>query len=336
MKQVSKIPVDDTSRQSAGGSSKSPTSGVPPEIAVALLTGGGDRPYVFGLTTELLSKGAAVDLIGSDQLDGPEFKNKAGLNFFNLRGDQRPDVDFLNKVLRVARYYFKLFRYAATASPKIFHILWNNKIESLDRTLLMLYYKFLGKRIVLTAHNVNQAKRDCNDTPLNRLTLRIQYRLADHLFVHTEKMKLELIEEFGVRRTRITVIPFGINNAAPNTSLTSRDARRQLGIRDGEKTILFFGTITPYKGLEYLIEAFKQIHADNADYRLIVAGRLKDCEDYWGPIRESDAEWCGKRPNTCQCIFHFRRANGGLFQSGGRSCVAVPPRLPERCHVPGI
>jgi D-inositol-3-phosphate glycosyltransferase len=287
MKQISKIPVDDTSCQGAGGSSESATSGVAPEVAVALLTGGGDRPYVFGLTTELLSKGAAVDLIGSDQLDGPEFKNKAGLNFFNLRGDQRPDADFLSKVLRVARYYFKLFRYAATAKPKIFHILWNNKIESLDRTLLMLYYKALGKRIVLTAHNVNQAKRDCNDTPLNRLTLRIQYRLADHLFVHTEKMKLELIEEFGVRRTRITVIPFGINNAAPNTSLTSRDARRRLGIRDGEKTILFFGTITPYKGLEYLIEAFKQIHADTADYRLIVAGRLKDCEDYWGPIREA-------------------------------------------------
>ena len=29
------------------------------QIAVTLLTGGGDRPYVFGLTTELISKGAA-------------------------------------------------------------------------------------------------------------------------------------------------------------------------------------------------------------------------------------------------------------------------------------
>ena len=54
-------------------------------------------------------------------------------------------------------YYAKLIRYAATAKPKIFHILWNNKFESFDRTLLMLYYRFLGKRIVLTAHNVNAA-----------------------------------------------------------------------------------------------------------------------------------------------------------------------------------
>ena len=47
-------------------------------------------------------------------------------------------------------------------------------------------------------HNVNAGIRDSNDSRLNRLTLRIQYRLADHIFVHTEQMKRELIEEYGV------------------------------------------------------------------------------------------------------------------------------------------
>ena len=124
----------------------------------------------------------------------------------------------------------RLIRYAATAKPRIFHILWNNKFETFDRTLLMLYYRLLGKRIVLTAHNVNAGKRDSKDTFLNRLTLRIQYRLADHIFVHTEKMKLELIEEFGVRESRVTVIPFGINNAVPNTDLAPSEAKQRLGI----------------------------------------------------------------------------------------------------------
>ena len=101
------------------------------EIAVALLTGGSDRPYVFGLTTSLMSKGAALDLIGSDELDCPEFHGKPGVNFLNLRGDQRPDVSFREKVSRVSMYYAKLIRYAATAKPKIFHILWNNKIRVL-------------------------------------------------------------------------------------------------------------------------------------------------------------------------------------------------------------
>ena len=139
---------------------------------MTLLTGGGDRPYAFGLATELISKGAALDVIGSDDLDCPEFHGKPGLNFLNLRGDQRPDVGFVRKMSQGIRSTMpRLIRYAATAKPRIFHILWNNKFEAFDRTLLMLYYRLLGKKIVLTVHNVNAARRDSKDTILNRLTL---------------------------------------------------------------------------------------------------------------------------------------------------------------------
>jgi len=258
--------------------------------AVALLTGGSDKSYVFGLATALMSKEAALDLIGSDELDCPDFRGKPGVKFLNLRGDQRQDSRFATKVVRVSRYYSRLIRYAATAKPRIFHILWNNKFESFDRTLLMLYYKVLGKKIALTAHNVNAGRRDCKDTFLNRLTLGIQYRFADHVFVHTEKMKRELIEEFGVQGSRVTVIPFGINNAFPNTCLTSAEARQRLGIQDGKKTILFFGNIAPYKGLEYLIAAFHQVLAWRDDHRLIIAGRPKNCERYWTAIQETISE----------------------------------------------
>ena len=209
------------------------------------------------------------------------------MNFLNLRGDLRSDVSFASKVFRVSKYYARLIRYAATAKPKIFHILWNNKIEVFDRTLLMLFYGLLGKRVALTVHNVNAGKRDSKDTWLNRLTLRIQYRLTDHIFVHTERMKLELIEEFGVQGARVSVIPFGINNAVPNTVLTSAEARQRLCIRDSERTILFFGNIAPYKGLDCLITAFQNILVQHNDYRLIIAGRPKDCERYWTTLREA-------------------------------------------------
>ena len=258
--------------------------------SAALLTGGGDRPYVFGLTTALMSKGVTLDVIGSDELDFPEFHGKPGVIFLNLRGDQRPTAGFLAKVLRVSRYYAKLIRYAARARPRIFHILWNNKIELFDRTLLMLYYKLLRKKIILTPHNVNKGRRDSKDTRLNRLTLGIQYRLADHIFVHTEKMKLELVEGFGTDGRRVTIIPFGINNSVPNTRLNPAEARKRLGIRDGEKTILFFGRIKPYKGLEYLIAALREIFARHKDYRLIIVGRPFNCEGYWTAIRESIRE----------------------------------------------
>lgn len=245
------------------------------EIDVGLLTGGIDRPYAFGLALALLSKGVAVDFIGSDDLDSPDLRGRPGLVFRNLRGSQREDASLARKVSRVSIYYARLIRYAAGDGPKIFHILWNNKFEVFDRTLLMLYYKLRGKKIVLTAHNVNAGKRDSNDSWINRLTLRIQYRLADHIFVHTDAMKRELVEDFGMRAGAATVIPIGINNSVPVTGLTSAQAKRRLGLDDGDRAILFFGHIGPYKGLEFLVAAFQRIAATNPAYRLIIAGKPK-------------------------------------------------------------
>jgi glycosyltransferase involved in cell wall biosynthesis len=277
-------------QQNVGVLNDSSIPGADHAIKVALLTGGSDRPYVFGLSTELIAKGAALDLIGSDELDTPEFRNKPGIRFFNLRGDVRSNASSLAKVFRILKYYSRLIGYTATAKPRIFHILWNNKFETFDRTVLMIYYKLFSKRIVLTAHNVNAGKRDSQDTYLNRLTLRIQYRLADHIFVHTEKSKAELIEEFGAHATRVSIIPFGINNSVPNTDLTPTSARQRLGIRNGERAILFFGRITPYKGLEYLLTAFRKLMVKHRGYRLVIAGRPDRCEDYWNRIREDLSE----------------------------------------------
>jgi glycosyltransferase involved in cell wall biosynthesis len=265
------------------GTVDSPPSGV----KVGLLTGGIDRPYVFGLAMALASRGVSLDVIGSDLVDRPALHAPPRLNFLNLRGDQRPNVSLKEKVVRVLIYYARLIRYAWVAKPRVFHILWENKFQLFDRTVLMLYYKLLGKKIAFTAHNVNPGRRDANDSILNRLSLKIQYRLADHIFVHTEKMKGELLQEFGVRREAITVIPFGINNSVPDTELTPLDAKRRLSIGSGEKTILFFGSIRPYKGLEHLVAAFQQLAPKHKDYRLVIVGDPMKSVRYFGDIQET-------------------------------------------------
>jgi len=223
---------------------------------VALLTGGSDKPYVFGLTMSLLSQGFEIDMIGSEELDLPEFRNRLGLRLLKLRGSQHSDARIVEKMGRICSYYAKLIKYAVTANAEIFHILWNNRFETFDRTVLMALYRALGKKVVLTAHNVNAGKRDGRDGILNRATLKVQYRLAHKIFVHTEKMKEELAADFDVSGDRVAVIPFGINNSVPQTDLTPSEAKLRLGLADHEKAILCFGRITPYKGIEYLIGAF--------------------------------------------------------------------------------
>lgn len=252
---------------------------------VSLLTGGGDGSYAVGLASSLAARGILVDFIGSDESDTPLLRGVPSIRLLNLRGDTSEDASVATKAIRLCTYYARLLQYAVMARPRVFHILWNNKFQVIDRTVLMLYYRFLGRKIAFTAHNVNAAERDGHDTIANRLSLWVQYRLAHHIFVHTERMKAQLGHEFGVREGKVSVIPFGINNTIPETGLTTDQARQELGILPGEVAALFFGQIAPYKGLDYLVAALPELVRSMKNFRLIIAGRVKQgFDEHWKDI----------------------------------------------------
>lgn len=256
--------------------------------SAALLTGGIDRPYAYGIATGLASKGVKLDVIGSSELDCADIREASGITFLDLHGDVRAQSRMWRKALRYLVVYGKLIKYAATAKPRIFHILWNYKLPFFDRTCLMLYYKILGKKIVFTAHNVNAAERDGHESFLNRLSLKLQYRLVDHIFVHTPKMKTDLKEGFGISGEKVSVIRFGINNSLPVTELSSACAKKKLGLGQSDKTLLFFGRIRPYKGLDFLIRAFEKVSFQDRSYRLLIAGEvLKDSTQYWQEVQDA-------------------------------------------------
>jgi glycosyltransferase involved in cell wall biosynthesis len=269
----------DRAVERAGGSSKA-------LFRICLLTGGDDRPYALGMASALVGQGIGVDFIGSDKLDAPELHGTPLINVLNLRADQSEDAPLRRKVVRILAYYARLAKYAARSEARIFHVLWNNKFEHFDRTLLMLYYRVFGKRIVLTAHNVNMRKRDGCDNWFNRLSLGIQYRLCHHILVHTVAMKDELVTDFGIASHRVSVVPFGINNTCPTTALGRCEARERIGLGSTEKILLFFGQIAPYKGLDYLIAAMSELAKEDKEFRLIIAGRIKPgYAGYWNAIQ---------------------------------------------------
>jgi len=257
---------------------------------ISLISAGKDKHYSTGLAAALLAAGVRFDFIGSNEVDAPELHGNPLVSFHNLRGDQSVKAGFVQKMTRVLAYYWRLITYAATAKPKIFHILWNNKFEYFDRTVLMLFYRLLGKKVIFTAHNVNAGARDNCDSFLNRLTLKIQYRLCAHLFVHTNKMKAELVDDFGVAPERVSVIPLGFYSNVPNTAMTCAEAKAKLGLKPEEKAVLFFGNITGYKGLEFLVEAFISIAKRDPSYRLVIAGAPKHAPEYWATLQQQIAQ----------------------------------------------
>jgi glycosyltransferase involved in cell wall biosynthesis len=256
-------------------------------MRVSLLTGGDDPNYAIPLAVSLSEEGIDVEFIGNDSMATVDALQTANITYLNLRGNQDPRSPLLSKIGRVLMYYSNLISYTFTTEPRVFHILWLNKFELFDRTVMNLIYKLKRKKVVFTAHNVNTKKRDGVDTWTNRATLKVMYALVDHIFVHTDLSKDELVRDYGVSAEKVTVIPFGLNTYVPDTRLSKLEARARLGLDASEDVILFFGQIAPYKGLDVLLDAVK-LASEAHNLRLIIAGRPKDgLEAYWRALKSS-------------------------------------------------
>lgn len=252
-------------------------------MKIALLTAGKDPHYALGLLGAPQAKPVRVEFIGDDEMADAEVVKKGHVEFYNLVGGQKADASLVEKALRVLRYYARLMVYAARTEAPLLHILWFRKFPVVERTLFSAYFKMLGKRLVFTAHNVDDQARDGKSTLVNRLSLRFLYRVVDHIFVHTQQMQQQLSVDFGVASAKITVVPHGINDVTPTATCSRREARQRLGFTADDKILLCFGNIAPYKGLEVSIGALAELISDDQHFRLVIAGPVKnrDCEDYW-------------------------------------------------------
>ena len=157
--------------------------------------------------------------------------------------------------------------------PDVVHFQWLDE-PGKDYYLLVLL-NWLGFKIVYTAHNVIP-----HDTEsLNKTIYRKIYTLVDRVVVHGVSSKEEIVDCFSVAPDKIFVVPHGAYTLFfRNGRLTKEAARGELALpRDG-RIILFFGTIREYKGLEYLVDAFRLIRNSLPSAILLVVGDVPSAD----------------------------------------------------------
>ena len=249
-------------------------------MRISILNAGQQTDYLYGLVSGLVEiPTLEIEVIDSDSSVGV-FEAFHHVSLFNLRGDNISPQSMFTKMWRIGRYYVRLLYYTASTRSDIFHIQWENSIALFDRTLLNLYYKVLGKKLVFTAHNVYREARDSTATPLRWFSLKVMYHLVDRIIVHTPKMKEELCSLFHISPEKVIIIPHGINNRVQKKGITQEDARQKLGIVPTAHVVLFFGQIDEYKGIETLIDAAALLVQKDPSIILIVAGKSKRQSDY--------------------------------------------------------
>jgi glycosyltransferase involved in cell wall biosynthesis len=145
---------------------------------------------------------------------------------------------------------------------------WSQPLAPAYLTMLALA-KLQARKVVVTMHNV-----EAHEPSLwKALADRHVVALADHLIVHTEQNAKALAAAFPKARGRITVVPMGPQSVANPRGVHRMSARRELSLPARNRTILFFGNIRPYKGLDVLLGAWSLIREALPEARLLVVGQ---------------------------------------------------------------
>ncbi len=169
-------------------------------------------------------------------------------------------------------------------SPDAIHLHWLPRFQcglkesiKLHAFYLRLFLlKFLGKKIVWTAHNLysHEAEAIHRERALTRGVL----AAATGVVVHSPAAISLVRDEFSVRQPeKIVSIPHGNYMTCYRNDIQRAQARQQLELDEDSTVFLFLGNIRPYKGVNELVNAFGNI--PGTDVRLLIAGKAFNDED---------------------------------------------------------
>ena len=143
----------------------------------------------------------------------------------------------------------------------------------------------LGKKIkvLFVCHNVLPHER----FPMDKFLAKGTLKKGNYCIVQSkedESNLIKLIPDMSyIRSVHPTYSAFMLRG------IDRKTAREELGIKDNEKMLLFFGFVRKYKGLQYLLEALPDIAKANPDAKVWVVGEFAgDKEDYLDIVRKNN------------------------------------------------
>jgi len=137
-------------------------------------------------------------------------------------------------------------------------------------TLANKIKKIAGCPVILLCHNVKQH----DDKPLEKPLTNMAFRAADGFIVHSQEDMDNLLKLIPDAKVIKNFHPT-YDIFASKSKWSRDDARKALGLHD-EPMVLFFGTVRPYKGLKWLLDAVPAILEKVPKLKVWVAGGFWD------------------------------------------------------------
>jgi glycosyltransferase involved in cell wall biosynthesis len=206
-------------------------------------------PYDRALAAALARGGAEVELLTSHFLYGPvpEADGYRVRECFYRRASGRGLDAPARRAFKAAEHLPDMLRLRRALDADVVHYQWLS-MPALDRVLLPPQ-----RPRVITAHYIlpPQPSRP------QLASARRLYRRMDAVIAHSEHGSARLRDEVGLDPARIRVIPHGAFDYLTRIP-DEKPLPAELEGAEGP-VILFFGLLRPYKGLDTLVRAFREV-----------------------------------------------------------------------------
>jgi len=218
---------------------------------------GGIPHHVYWLQQELNARGHSVRVVsfrklypriffpGTSELDTSRLKMDPGAT---------PILSPLNPVT-----WLKAIRTVKAFAPDVVVFEWWQPFFGPLIGTLVRSFRRSGVNCIIECHNIFPHERG----PFDRLLVRFALSAADHLITHSAKDREDLLAVVPGRNVTVSPLPSLGEFSIPNNN--SRSGR----------TILFFGKVRKYKGLDVLLAALPRV-LSSVECTLIVVGEFYD------------------------------------------------------------
>jgi beta-1,4-mannosyltransferase len=164
---------------------------------------------------------------------------------------------------------------------KFIHLHWLHGINSarlkcstwvniLIIILKVILARAAGYTVLWTVHNI--VAHETSNIKLEIFTRKILARVVNHVIVHCEYARSEVLKLWGIDGRKVSAIPLGSYIGHYANDVSRSHAREKLNIGDHEFTFLFFGLLRNYKGVKELLFSYSELKKSKHDIQLIIAG----------------------------------------------------------------
>ena len=255
---------------------------------------GGMIHYAYQLCTALSKAGAQVTLVTADKYEMENYQHnftvrkqmklwsstdsaetvKTSSRLGKVAGKIHLGVRRAMRGIRLIIEWIRLTNYLIRASPDII------QFGSIEFPFEAIFLNILKRNQLILSQICHEFElREKSSNPLTNFSIHLSrwvYDAFSIIFFHADSNQRRFLELFDIPEEKLHIIAHGNEGlflSGRSEKITRVHMQERYGISEDLPVILFFGNLTPSKGLPDLLKAFAQVYAKEPSARLMIVGR---------------------------------------------------------------